>query len=120
MLLALFPVCSMQATGQTTLRLAVSPTSFVLRASQTQQFKATVTGTGNTAVTWSINPKVGTITAAGLYTAPASISSLPNVSVIATRGANSSETATATVNLQPTVSVAVNPTSATRSEEHTP
>ena len=92
--------------------MAVTPTSATLRASQTQQFKATVTGTSNTAVTWSLNPVVGTITSAGFYTAPASISSSQNVTVIATSAANSSETATATVNLQPTVSVAVSPTSA--------
>src|ERR1035438_7617035 len=110
--LGFFPVFSMQATGQTTLRLAVSPTSATLRASQTQQFKATVTGTSNTAVTWSLNPVVGTITSAGFYTAPASISSSQNVNVIAISSADSSKMATATVNLQPTVSVAVGPTSA--------
>ena len=111
--LGFFPVFSMQATGQTTLRLAVSPTSATLRASQTQQFKATVTGTSNATVTWSLNPFVGTITSVGLYTAPASISSSQSVNVIATSAADSRKTATAVVSLKPTVTVAVSPNSAT-------
>ena len=32
-----------------------------LTASQTQQFTATVTGTGNAGVTWSLSPAVGSI-----------------------------------------------------------
>src|ERR1035437_3881829 len=110
--LGFFPVFSMQATGQTTLRLAVTPTSATLRASQTQQFKATVTGTTNTAVTWSLNPVLGTITSTGLYTAPASITSSQTVTVIASSAADSSKTETATVSLQPSVSVVVSPTGA--------
>jgi hypothetical protein len=50
--------------------VAVSPATASLAPGQTQQFTATVTGDSNTAVTWSASG--GTITAAGLYTAPAS------------------------------------------------
>jgi fibronectin type 3 domain-containing protein len=96
-----------------TVTVAVSPNSATFRASQTQQFKATVTGTSNSAVTWSLNPVVGTITSAGVYTAPASISSSQNVNIIATSAADTTKTATVAVNLQPTVSVGVSPTGAT-------
>lgn len=49
----------------------------VVAVTQTQQFTATVSGTANTAVTWSVagvvggNSQVGTISASGLYTPPA-------------------------------------------------
>jgi hypothetical protein len=54
----------------------VSPTSAVLSPSGTQQFTSTIQGLSNTAVTWSVdgvtggNSTTGTITSAGLYTAP--------------------------------------------------
>jgi uncharacterized protein (DUF1800 family) len=56
--------------------VSVSPTTATVQTSKTQQFTATVTGNANTAVTWSVNgvtggnATVGTISAAGLYTAP--------------------------------------------------
>jgi hypothetical protein len=51
--------------------ISVSPTNAMLRASQTQQFVATVANAMDTGVTWSVVPAgVGTITATGLYTAP--------------------------------------------------
>ncbi len=60
--------------------VTISPTSALLAVSTTQQFTATVTGTGNTSVTWSVdgvnggNTTVGTITTSGLYTAPSTAS----------------------------------------------
>jgi hypothetical protein len=50
--------------------VTISPTSVNLPMNGIQQFAASVTGTVNTAVTWSATQ--GNITAAGLYTAPAS------------------------------------------------
>jgi hypothetical protein len=70
-----------------------------LTAAQTQQFTATVTGTANTVVSWSLNPSVGTISQAGLYTAPASVSAAQNVTVTATSAADSSKSAQAVVGL---------------------
>src|ERR1700686_520964 len=61
--------------------VSVTPQNITLSASQQQQFTATVTGTPNQAVTWSIasvspsNAAPGSISVTGLYTAPASISS---------------------------------------------
>jgi len=60
------------------LSLTLSPTSASLSPNGTQQFTATVQGTTNTAVTWSVdgvtggNNTVGTISGSGLYTAPGS------------------------------------------------
>jgi YVTN family beta-propeller protein len=60
-------------------RVTVKPASVTIAASETLQFSATVTGASNTAVTWAVNgvnggnSTVGTITATGLYTAPATV-----------------------------------------------
>src|SRR5437879_3261353 len=61
--------------------VAISPTSASVAPQQTQQFTATVSGTTNTAVTWSVdsinggNRATGTISSTGLYTAPATTGS---------------------------------------------
>jgi hypothetical protein len=58
------------------------------------QYTATVTGSTNTDVTWSVNgvaggnAAVGSITASGLYTAPASAPQTSNVTITATSVAN--------------------------------
>ena len=57
--------------------VSVSPESVTLGPGQQQSFKAIVTGTSNTAVSWSISPNYGTITPAGVYTAPASVAGAP-------------------------------------------
>jgi hypothetical protein len=53
--------------------VAVTPQSPAIAVQGTQQFSATVTGTSNTAVNWSVDggAAVGTISSGGLYTAPA-------------------------------------------------
>src|SRR4051794_29755681 len=57
--------------------VSVTPTSATVQTGSTQQFSASVTGTSNTTVTWSVNgavggsDSVGIISTAGLYTAPA-------------------------------------------------
>lgn len=94
---------SQQATATVTLiqvSISVNPPAVGLFGSQTQQFTATVVGTNNTAVTWSIGPTdPGSISAGGLYTAPASIVSSQTVTVTATSVADNTKSATATVTL---------------------
>jgi hypothetical protein len=95
--------------------IALSPASTTLTANQTQQFTATVTGSVNKSVTWILSPSVGTITAAGLYTAPASVTA-QTVNVTAVSTADNTRTAIATINLaasQPAqpISVTVSPSS---------
>ena len=51
--------------------VSLTPTTAALNDSQTQQFTANVNGTSNTALSWSLDPAVGTISSYGLYTAPA-------------------------------------------------
>ncbi len=73
-----------------------------LTSSGTQMFTASVTGTTNTAVTWTLSPAVGTLSA-GLYTAPASIPSGQTVTVTATSVADSTRSASASVALLPNI-----------------
>jgi hypothetical protein len=87
--------------------VTLTPPAASLTASQTQQFSATVTGTTNTAVTWSLNPPVGTISTSGLYTAPASITSQQTITITATSAADATKTATAVVTLTPPASGSV-------------
>src|SRR5579864_1281139 len=63
-----------------TVSVSVSPGSASLVSGGTQQFSATVSGSSNTAVTWSVAGG-GSIDSNGLYTAPSLVSSQANVSV---------------------------------------
>ena len=60
----------------TPVSVSISPASASVQVSATQPFSATVTGSTNTGVTWSVNgvaggnATTGTISAGGLYTAP--------------------------------------------------
>lgn len=83
--------------------ISLNPASVTLQGGQTQQYQATVTGLANTSVSWSISPQVGTISQAGLYTAPASINSSQTVTVTASSVLDSSKSATAAIALQSTV-----------------
>ena len=99
--------------------VSVSPTSATIRTGATQQFTATVTGTSNTTVNWSVdgaaggNTTVGTISASGLYTAPAAAPSPNTVTIAATTVADPSESDSATVTITALVTVSVSPTSGT-------
>jgi hypothetical protein len=80
-----------------------------------QMFTPTVTGTANTGVLWSVNgitggnATVGTVSAAGLYTAPANLPMPAAVTVTATSAADASKSASASVTIQSDVTVAVMP-----------
>jgi hypothetical protein len=52
----------------TDVRVSISPTSAAMVWGETKQFTATVTGSSNTAVTWSTTG--GSVSSSGLYTAP--------------------------------------------------
>ena len=91
-------------TGTATITLeavavTVAPATASLTNSQTQQFIATVVGSANTTVNWSISPQTGTIDNTGLYTAPQIIAGSPKVTVTATSVADSTKTATAAISL---------------------
>ena len=73
---ALLPMFSGTLQAQS---ITISPGYTSVGVGGTVQYSATVTGLANTAVTWSVsgiaggNSTNGTITASGLYTAPAKI-----------------------------------------------
>jgi hypothetical protein len=94
-------------------QISVSPTSVTLASSQAQQFTASVSGTSNTAVTWTAS--AGSFTSGGLYTAPA-VTSATNVVVTATSQADSSKSASATVTVNPAVQQALQITTGTLSQ----
>lgn len=74
--------------------VSVSPDSAALQSGQSEQFMSTVTGTSNTAVTWTA--VLGSITSSGLYTAP-TVTSLSYDSVSATSVSDSSKYASVSV-----------------------
>ena len=83
-----------------TVTVSVGPSTVSLGPSGTQQFTATVLGSGNTAVTWSISPSVGTISSAGLYTAPTSVTTAQTVTVTAKSVADGTKLASGVVLLE--------------------
>ncbi|MFZ3213773.1 MAG: Ig-like domain-containing protein [Terriglobales bacterium] len=88
--------------------VSLSPASSSILTNATKQFAATVTGTTNTAVTWTASG--GTISTAGLYTAPATAGTY---TVTATSAANTAVSASATVTVTaPVVTVTISPTTA--------
>jgi hypothetical protein len=78
--------------------VSVSPATETLLSNQTQQFTASVSGTSNTAVTWSAN--AGSINGNGFFTAP-TISKATDVLVTATSVADPSKSASAAVTVDP-------------------
>jgi hypothetical protein len=88
------------SNGGSTVQVSVTPFSISIAAGTTQQFTASVTGSSNTAVTWSVdgiaggNSTVGTISTSGLYTAPTSSGSH---TITATSQAVASSAGSATV-----------------------
>lgn len=98
--------------------VSVSPASADLFLGATQPFTATVQNAANQAVTWQVagitggNAAVGTITAAGLYTAPQVLPSPARVVISAQSQASPSAVGTAEVNLRSDVQVALAPAAA--------
>ena len=73
-------VAMLALAAHATVTVTVSPTPFTMGLGSNLRFTATVTGTTNQAVNWSVNdPSVGTIDSTGLYIAA---TSLPSVSVV--------------------------------------
>jgi len=88
--------------------VAVSPPTARVQAGGTQQFAATVANNANTNVTWSVTEGAtgGTVSAAGLYTAPATAGTYH---VRATSAADSTKSDTATVTVFTPIGVAITP-----------
>ena len=80
--------------------VGVSPSSVTLGPGASQTFAATVSGTTNTAVNWTSTG--GSITPAGVYTAPATVGTY---TVKATSQADGVTSGTATVTLSPMITI---------------
>lgn len=99
---------SATSTQSDTVAVHLNATSVTLQASGQEQFTATVSGSTNTAVNWSVdsvpggNSSAGVISSTGLYVAPASAGTHE---VTATSVVNPAKSASATVTVQGTVSV---------------
>lgn len=89
--------------------------NLTLGASETHQFAATVTGSSNTQVTWSIScfpgNTCGSIDPSGLYTAPSVVSTASGVTITAASQADPSKTDSAIVELRP-ITVEISPVDA--------
>jgi serine protease len=87
--------------------VTVDPATASINAGASQTFTATVAHSANTVVNWSVNGIVGgavttgTITTAGVFTAPALLSTALTVTVTATWSGDSSKSASSTVTLNP-------------------
>jgi len=79
--------------------VSVTPSAASVAGGQSQQLSATVSGAGgpSQAVTWSAS--AGTVSASGLFTAPASSAGVQAVAVTATSAADPTKSATATVTI---------------------
>ena len=95
-------------TIQVPIGVIISPTSVGVTVGASLQFGATVAGTLNKAVNWTLSgaacgsPVCGTISPTGLYVAPLSVPSPATVTVTATSVADSTKSASAVVTVQPT------------------
>lgn len=91
--------CDPAPAPVTLVSLTVTPATVTLKGGQPQSFSAATNGT-STLSDWSLdppnNPAAGSITATGAYTAPAQISTVTKVTVIATSKADGSR-GTATI-----------------------
>jgi len=95
--------------------VSVQPTSALVALGATQPFQATVTGSTDDTVEWEVNGVAngnaisGTVSGAGLYTAPAVMPSPASVTVTAISQVNPGDHASAVVTLQPGIGVSVQP-----------
>ena len=101
---------SVNVSDPATVSVSVSPASATTTTNGTAQFSATVTGSTNTAVTWTATG--GSVSSTGMFTAP---STAGTYTITATSAADTSKSASASVNVSApaTVSVSISPASAT-------
>jgi beta-glucanase (GH16 family) len=94
--------------------VGVTPANVSITSGTTQQFAASVTGTSNTAVNWTVSgvacsrTACGTINSSGLYTAPFAAPSPDRVTATATSVADSTKSASVVVTIVPTQAAGYN------------
>jgi hypothetical protein len=87
---------------------AVSVTPVLLASGQVE-LTSTLSMPGTAAVTWTLNPQVGAVSPGGVYTAPATITSVQTVVVTATSISDVTQSGSLAITLRPTVTVSVSP-----------
>jgi DNA-binding beta-propeller fold protein YncE len=92
-------------------RVQITPLTPTIGVNDQLQFAATVTGTTNQSVSWTVKTSgtgvnVGTISASGLYTAPSTVPS-GAVTVEATAAADPTESASTTVTISGTAGISI-------------
>lgn len=98
--------------------VVINPTSADVALGASQQFEATVTGATSSAVTWSVNgtvggnTTVGSISSAGLYSAPANLPNPATITVTAASAASPQSSASAVITLTDGLQVSVSPSTA--------
>jgi len=104
---ALLLAASCGSTPPTLIVVTVTPASAYVPVSYALQFNATVTGTPNAAVVWTVNnvvggnSTVGFISQSGYYQAPVSVPSPNQVTVAATSQQDDTKSASGTVTIVP-------------------
>lgn len=107
------------AQAPTSISVTLSPVSASVQAGGTQQFNATVTGTTNTNVSWSVNatpggsPALGQVSTSGMFTAPAVVPSTNPVTVTAVSQADPSKSGAASIQITAPGTISINPRAAT-------
>ncbi len=99
-----------------TVTVSLSPSTAAVTLSTAQPFTATVTGSANMAVTWTVlgGSANGTVTSGGVYSAPSTLPNSATITLRATSVANGLVSADATITLlPPPIIVSVQPGTAT-------
>jgi serine protease len=98
---------SAQVTIAAPVTVSVTPATASVQVAMTQAFTATVAGSSNTMVNWSVNgaaggnAMVGMISAAGVYTAPMTVPSPATVTITAVSAADSTKSGSAQITVTP-------------------
>jgi hypothetical protein len=112
---AVVPPSSLPPPPPSAVTVTITPATTSLLLGSSQTFSASVTGTTNTTVSWNVNavaggsPITGTITSAGIYTAPADLPISPTVQITATSNSDPTKFATAPLAITSDVAIALTP-----------
>lgn len=124
---ATMPGCAAGGTGTVApppappppaITVSVTPSNSSVLLGNTQTFAATVANASNVSVTWSVNGvaggnnATGTISATGVYIAPADLPTPATVQIAATSNADTSKAGSASVTVVSDVSMAIVPNAA--------
>ncbi len=103
---ALLASCGGGSGGSQQITVTIKPTSTVVTVNQSVPFTDTVTGTTNTAVNWEVNgvaggtATTGTISASGVYAAPAQVPSPAMVTVTVALQVDATKFASAAITVE--------------------